>query len=65
MLVFWGDIKALTGRKAADCKFPLRYSIKAVSNSNRIVTEYSNIAVTKKLLQQPIKERQNYLKLKH
>jgi len=42
MLAFWGDIKALTVRKLGNYKIPLkrsRYSNRAVSNSNRTVTE--------------------------
>jgi len=44
MLAFWDDIKALTVRKSADCKFLLKgfgYSTRAVGISNRAVTEVS------------------------
>ena len=42
MLAFWGDNKAITARKYADCTIPwkrLRYSNRAVSNSIITVTE--------------------------
>ena len=52
MLAFWGNNKALTARKSANCMIVLkwlRYSNRAVSNSITTVTEaYSNTAVTSK-----------------